>query len=199
MPLVTTQTKINIDAFRKELNLIADPFIKELTIKILKAIPECFWTEAASSTGKYHPSYALGKGGLVRHTKAAVGIAENLFTLEMFKPLLLQKDIVISALLLHDGLKHGWTPSSHTVVEHPVLMCDYIRKQIEPDMTEDQINIIDAISQCVLTHMGQWNYDYKTKRAIMPKPQSKLQNFVHLCDYEASRKVLEFNFDEWDR
>ena len=198
MPLVTTQTKYSINSFTTELNLIADPFIKEITVKILNDIPKCFWTEPASSSGKYHPAYALGDGGLVRHTKAAVGIAQQLFTLEMFRPLFAQKDIVIAALLLHDGLKHGWAPSKHTVVEHPVLMCDYIREQILPTMTEDQMNQLGALSLCVLTHMGQWNTRYNSTKELMPKPTSKLQNFVHLCDYLASRKVLEFNFGEWD-
>ena len=195
MPLVTTQNKLEV--FNTELNLIVNPFVKNITVKILNEIPECFWEAPASSSGNYHPEYALGKGGLVRHTKACVAIAHTLFTLEMFRPLMEQKDLIVAALLLHDGLKNGWKSSHHTVVDHPVLMCDFIRKQIQPDSTDDEICQIDALSQMVLTHMGQWNMDYKTKRAIMPKPHSKLQNFVHLCDYLASRKILEFNFDEW--
>jgi hypothetical protein len=44
--------------------------------------------------------------------------------------------------------------------------------------------------------MGMYNTDFKTKEEILPKPASKLQNLVHLCDYLASRKYFEeFNFD----
>jgi hypothetical protein len=43
--------------------------------------------------------------------------------------------------------------------------------------------------------MGQWNYDYKSKKAVLPKPKTGKQFFVHMCDYLASRKFLEVNFD----
>lgn len=51
------------------------------------------------------------------------------------------------------------------------------------------------LADLITTHMGQWNTDYKTKEEIMPKPSTKAQSFVHLCDYLASRKFLEFNFE----
>jgi uncharacterized protein YbgA (DUF1722 family) len=43
--------------------------------------------------------------------------------------------------------------------------------------------------------MGQWIYDYKTGEKVLDAPQTKLEKFVHLCDYLASRKCLEMNFD----
>ena len=52
-----------------------------------------------------------------------------------------------------------------------------------------------AISNCIKSHMGQWNTDYKTKEEILPKPVTELEKFVHLCDYLASRKLLEVNFE----
>ena len=51
------------------------------------------------------------------------------------------------------------------------------------------------IAECIKSHMGEWNTDYKTKEEVLPKPESVMQSFVHLCDYLASRKCLEFNFD----
>ena len=36
---------------------------------------------------------------------------------------------------------------------------------------------------------------FKSTEEIMPKPKGSMQSFVHLCDYLASRKALEFNFD----
>lgn len=47
-------------------------------------VPMDFFTQPASSSGKYHPSYALGVGGLVRHTKAAMIMAKMLFPLIIF-------------------------------------------------------------------------------------------------------------------
>ena len=44
------------------------------------------------------------------------------------------------------------------------------------------------------TENAEGTTDYKTGAVLMPKPTTKAQNFVHLCDYLASRKCLEFNF-----
>jgi hypothetical protein len=174
--------------FTRELCMISDDKIRELTKDIINKLPDYFFNVAASSTGKYHPSYALGTGGLVRHTKAAVRIADELFRMEMFKPLLEDKDYIISALILHDGLKHGKTHSAYTVADHPVQAAEFIKENYGDK------EIGEKIANLVLTHMGQWNTDYRSGAEIMPKPSTKTQNFVHLCDYLASRKCLEFNF-----
>ena len=77
---------------------------------------------AASSTGRYHPSYALGNGGLVRHSKAATLFAKTLLGLEQNNCFTSdEKDLILTALILHDGLKHGNDGSSFTVAEHPTL------------------------------------------------------------------------------
>lgn len=176
------------ETFTKELFLIRDKDIRELVKDLIEKLPDYFFKVAASSTGKYHPDYALGDGGLVRHTKAAVRIADELFRMEMFTPLMPQRDLIISALILHDGLKHGTGLGMYTVSDHPVQAANFIKENCSNK------EIGEKIAELVLTHMGQWNTDYKTNMVIMPKPTTKAQNFVHLCDYLASRKCLEFNF-----
>ena len=47
----------------------------------------------------------------------------------------------------------------------------------------------------IRSHMGKWNFEYKTKKEIMPKPVTDFQKIIHAADYIASRKCLEFNFD----
>lgn len=148
---------------------------------------------AASSTGKYHPPYALGKGGLVRHTKAAVRFAHDILTLEMSQLFFTQreKDLIIVGLILHDGLKHGLPMSKFTIATHPLAVCEWLKENVvytvSQELTDDDMNLlILAIS----THMGEWNTDYKSKQVILPKPVSKMQCFVHMCDYLASRKHI---------
>ena len=63
-----------IEIFKKELSLIKDNSIRKFVEDFLNQVPEYFFNVAASSTGKYHPDYALGEGGLIRHTKAATRI-----------------------------------------------------------------------------------------------------------------------------
>lgn len=184
------------ETFSYELSFIKNEKIKEFAIKALDSLPDYFYKVAASSTGKYHPSYALGDGGLVRHTKAAVRIALELFRCETVTGKYTddKKDIVITALLLHDGAKHGLNGSKYTITEHPKVVTEFLRSQkdLKNIVSEEIFNLImDGIE----THMGQWNADFKTKKEVLDKPSTGLQKFIHMCDYLASRKCLEFNFN----
>lgn len=184
------------EVFDYELSFIKNPKIKEFTVKALEYLPDYFYEVAASSTGKYHPQYALGKGGLVRHTKAAVRIAIELFRCETVTGHYSDdsKDIIISALLLHDGAKHGLNGSNYTITEHPKVIVDMIRNNSDLDNLLDK-EVFEVILSGISTHMGQWNTDYKTKKEVLDKPSTGMQKFIHMCDYLASRKSIEFNFD----
>ncbi|MGN1341184.1 MAG: hypothetical protein ACI4WS_12900 [Oscillospiraceae bacterium] len=181
--------------FEKELRCIVDEHIRDATRKIVCELPDYFFTTAASSTGKYHPTYALDSGGLVRHTKAAVKICADLLTLEYNQNRFTQeqRDLMCAALILHDGMKHGLEGSKYTVADHPVVMSEYIKDNHAEDFTQEQL---DMLIQAISSHMGQWNTEYKSGKEIMPKPATEMQYFVHLCDYLASRKWLEVDFGE---
>ena len=61
--------------FNNELELIKNDRLRKSCEVLLNELPDYFYEIPASSTGKYHPKFALGEGGLVRHTKVAVRIA----------------------------------------------------------------------------------------------------------------------------
>jgi len=172
-----------IEYFQEEIENIYDKELRQLARNLIEGLPDYFFTIPASSSGKYHPQYALGEGGLVRHTKAAVQIALSLLSLEQNKHL--NKDYVIIALLIHDGFKQGLEQSNKTINEHPWLSANYVRNFEYKDK-----NALSIIANLIESHMGEWNY------GVLPKPQTELQKFVHLCDYLASRKFLEVNFDK---
>jgi hypothetical protein len=158
-------------------------------------LPKYFWEIPASSTGKFHPSYALSEGGLIRHTKAAVKIALELFRNESVQHYTEeQKDIIISSLILHDGCKSGLDYSKYTVTEHPLIISNLIKQQkdickiLKPE-------VLNKILNCIETHMGQWTTDFKSKKEVLKKPEKGMQIFVHMCDYLASRKCIEINFE----
>ena len=50
--------------FEKELELICSDEIRKMVELTLEKVPEYFYTIPASTTGKYHPAYSLGVGGL---------------------------------------------------------------------------------------------------------------------------------------
>jgi hypothetical protein len=123
-----------VKVFKEELSWIVNPKIKEFAEKAISMLPDYFFEVAASSTGKFHPEYALGPGGLVRHTRAAVKIAHELLSLEMYgKYTSDEKDLMLVALILHDGWKHGKaeTAGKYTVAEHPTVCADWVRETNE--------------------------------------------------------------------
>ena len=58
--------------FDSILNTIESEDIRKFAKRCIGTIPDYFWNVGASSTGKYHPQYALGDLGLARHTCALV-------------------------------------------------------------------------------------------------------------------------------
>lgn len=162
-----------IRPFLKELNFISNPRIRQFTENILTMLPDYFFIIPASSTGKYHPSYTLGEGGLTKHVKAAIRIAHGLTCLYDFTEL--DKDVIFSALILHDGMKNGLKHSRYTVHEHPLVMSDFIKAQnniISP-------GILNAICGCIESHMGQW-ISSKYSKIVLPLPKT---NFKTSCIY----------------
>ena len=182
------------DVFKTELNFIKDERIRNSTKTILELLPDYFYEIPASSTGKYHPSFSLGEGGLVRHVKVAVRFAKELLD----NPLIgnkytdNEKDVMIMALILHDGLKSGLTHNRYTQANHPTLIKNFVndhKKDIELSDSE-----LDLFSHVVESHMGIWNKDYEGNE-ILPIPKTKYENFVHMCDYLSSKKFLDVHFN----
>ena len=175
------------EIFKEELALIEDSALKEATENLVYSLPDYFFTIPASASGKYHPNYALGEGGLVGHVKAAIKIALELLKMEQYEDLLAFKDEIIVALLLHDGWKRGKDDEGYTVPEHPKIAADVVRNY----NYSYQVKGLDKVASLIESHMGQWNAD-----GALPKPITQSQQFVHLCDYLASRRFLEVKFEE---
>jgi len=180
--------------FNRELSYIKDERLRKSAEVLANNLPDYFYEVAASSTGKYHPSFSLGDGGLLRHTKVAVKIAKSLLDDPVFgdKYTNKEKDLMLMALMFHDGIKHGVPEDKYTKVDHPLLAAEFIKNnQSSTELTSEEV---EFISECIKSHMGPWNTDYLTGEEILPKPRTKYQNFVHMCDYLASRKYLDVKF-----
>lgn len=176
--------------FNNELNYITDERIKQNARIIIDNLPDYFFTIQAASTGKYHPTYALGEKGLIRHTKAAVYFANTLFGIYKFDNS--TKDLIIVSLLIHDGLKKGFTEEKYTRFDHPLLVGELLEK-IKENLTLTDTEI-ETIKTNVSSHMGKWNTN-EYSDVVLPLPENVTQKFVHMCDYLASRKEIHFEFD----
>lgn len=179
--------------FTKELGYVMDKDIRDSLEIMIEKIPDYFFVIPAASTGKYHPSYAQGDGGLVRHTKAAIRMAYELYGIYKFPQR--TKDLIIMALLLHDSVKKGEIEEKYTRFDHPLVACDFIKKY------ENELKIssedIKFVCDCISSHMGRFNTsDYSD--VILPLPKTPEQKFVHMCDYLASRKVIDVKFDSFN-
>lgn len=179
----------------------SDELIDVLYLYFIKRVPDYFWTIPASSSGKYHPSFDNVEGGLVNHTCMNCEVASELFRLKMFEDITTHELEVVIALIIHDSFKNGYGDDfNYTIFAHPSIAADefcdtlnwYLKQNIKerlPLTSGRESNLresVEFISGLVQTHMGTWG---------RIKPSTSAQNFVHLCDYIASRKFFDIYKD----
>lgn len=186
-----------VDVFKKELSYIKNSKYVECAKKMIELLPDYFFTIPASSTGKYHPEFAQGDGGLVRHTKVAVRmcyeLANNNSIGHSFKND--EKDLMLISLIMHDGAKSGIPKGKFTCVDHPLIVSKLIRDNKDNIGLSDKE--IDFVCSVIESHMGEWNTDFNGNE-VLPVPNNKYQRFVHMCDFLASKKFINVNFSEND-
>ena len=180
------------EVFKRELNYIKNERYKKSAQILITRLPDYFFKVAASSTGKYHPPFAQNEGGLVRHTKVAVRMAHELLESivgDTFTDN--QKDLILIALIFHDGLKHGIEEEKYTRFDHPILAANFIKEnKSKTEFTDKEINFLTHI---ISSHMGPYNTNAYSD-IILPVPKDKYQKFVHMCDLLASRKFINVEF-----
>ena len=190
-----TPERLNI--VQSVLNTFENDDIKDFAIVLLDNLPEYIWRVPASSTGKYHPAYSLGEGGLMRHQIAVVRFLNFFLELEQYNKIIpsRERDLLRVAGLIHDGRKSGsqsdYERSKYTKFDHPLQMAAVIRSYDGKYLNHNEIELI---AHCIESHMGSWNVDKKTGECL-PKPEDLHQELVHLADYLASRKTLTMDFE----
>ena len=180
--------------FNNELELIKNDRLRRSCEVLLNELPDYFYEIPASSTGKYHPKFALGEGGLVRHTKVAVRIAYEIIKTQSIGNVFTddEKDLILISLMLHDGLKEGFPKEKYTKFDHPILAANFVKDKA--NLTELTSEEVKLISTNISSHMGEWKKsDYSD--ITIPLPKNKYQKMVHMCDLLASRKFINVEFD----
>lgn len=175
----------NIKLFERELNLIINEDLR-MAVKVYleERVPDYFWTDGASSSGKYHPQFAQGEGGLVRHTKAVVMFAEELLRMSSYAYMRDEyKDFVIAACIIHDTQKYGlgefdkseYKNHAHNAA-HAFLLCCR-----EFNFDDPHFLLLNAVE----SHMGQWSTNREDR------PFTSVDRCVHMADYMASRSFID--------
>lgn len=183
--------------FDEILNTFENEKIKELMVMMIDDIPDYFYEIGASSTGKYHPQYALGELGLARHTVALCRFLNYYLGLEQNQKGFKSKarDLLRMAGIMHDSRKCGEADSKSrfTVFDHPILAANAIRKfkGVLPEVNDEELEFAAKLCE---SHMGEWNTDKRSATAL-PKPANKYEELLHFCDYLASRKDITVEFE----
>ena len=194
-------TEQQIQMITQILETIQDDEIRTFAYVLVDNLPSYIWEVGTSSTGKYHPAYSLGQGGLMRHQIAVVRFLNFFFELEQYNTKFTSRemDLMRVAGLVHDGRKSGeqadYERNKFTKFDHPLQMGNVIRSYDGQYLTH---NDIEFIAHCIESHMGQWSTDRKSKM-VLPKPMDEYQHFVHLADYLASRKDLTMAFEGYEQ
>ena len=140
-----------------------------------------FFKSGASSSGKYHPQFAQGEGGLVRHTRAVEWVCEELLRMSGYAYMRAEyKDYARVACLLHDVRKYGRgdAEDKDCYKEHGAIAADDIRMAwFEFFGTHAP----DLLLMAVRSHMGQWTENRDDR------PFTNIDRLVHMADYIASR------------
>ena len=183
------------ELLKQELEYIKNDRIRKSAEILVELIPDYFFKVPASSTGKYHPSFSNGDGGLLRHTKVATRIGKEILSLEYTNNLFTEdeKDLLILGIMLHDTQKLGKEEEKYTRFDHPLLAADFIEQNKEKtELTKEEVELLKRV---ISSHMGEWNKSYYSK-VELPKPSDKYEFFVHMFDYLSSKKFLDVKFDE---
>ena len=180
--------------FERELSLIVDEDLRMAVKSFMEErTPAYFWTDGASASGKYHPKFSHGVGGLVRHTKAVVLFAEELLRMSSYAYMRAEyKDYVIAACLLHDTVKYGMGEEidKSAYADHgknaALAFCDWCYNEgYYPS---------EFLLNAIKSHMGQWTTDREDR------PFTSVDRCVHMADYMASRSFIDIPSitEEWD-
>lgn len=198
MTLKTLSRDERLALFNEELELIRLPYIKRWTEDCLAYAPNYFFEMSSSDTGFHHPPWALGPGGLVRHTKAVATLAASLSGTFYPRPpqdddieaVPTQNDGVVSAIvsacILHDSCKYGIPFDLRMTDLHPYIPRVYYKK-VTGSLDKDELNFIFTMIE---SHMGSysdgsWSPIYKnTKNTLTSNPAALI---VHMADFMASR------------
>lgn len=171
--------------FEKELSNISDDTLRAMVSNFLvEKVPAYFWTSSASSSGKYHPEFAKGEGGLVRHTRALVMFLDELMKMNTYAHMSqAYKDYAYAAAILHDTFKYGFGDEidKSEYANHgrnaAQMFNDYC--------LENGYNVSEFLLGAIRSHMGQWGVSKDDR------PFTTIDRLVHLADYLASRSFID--------
>lgn len=202
------------ELFKKEISYISNETLQNIVRDVLDAAPKCIQIIPESNSEEFNPKADLGEGGLVHHVRAVTAIAKDMIDTDIFKnmalgvgaddyeTIIIYADIALAACILHDCMKSNNNPKHNTVFDHPLKAANLFKETAKKYITKENMDymkvVVPLVHSCIASHMGQFNTSPHVKDIVLPKPKLGIEQFVHLCDYIASRKFLDFNFEVYN-
>lgn len=175
-----------IKMFEKEIETIQSEDYRDFVRFYLETyVPEYFFHIGASSSGKFHPQFAQGEGGLVRHTRAVCLFLEELLRMSSYAYMKDEyKDLARVACICHDTAKYGRGVEMDTTeyknhAKNAAIAVDLAWEEFFG--CPAPFLLVNAIS----SHMGQWSTDRDDR------PFTNVDRAVHMADYMASRPFID--------
>ena len=172
--------------FEREIQLIESEDFRDFVRWYFdECVGEWFWKSGASSSGKYHPKFAQGEGGLVRHTRAVSMMCEELLRMSSYAYMCDEyKDYARVACLLHDTCKYGDTDeiNKDCYKEHGVIASEKVA-QAWFEFFGNEAPVL--LTMAIRSHMGQWTENREHR------PFTNIDRLVHLADYIVSRSFFD--------
>lgn len=167
-----------------EVAQIDDDEIRNFVKMTLDNVDPIHRIKPASSTGKYHPKYAAGEGGLIRHTKVVV---RNIIELIRATPAIeCEKDELIAAAIIHDMWKYPeGRDHEFTAFDHPALGGQWCKD-----------HGFETIGRLVAAHQGIWTTSRQMPGFENEQPRKFDEWCLHYSDLLASRTYLRCDFDK---
>lgn len=178
----------DIRHFTNELNMITDITLRNFVTWYLESqTPDYFWTSGASSSGKFHPKFSQGLGGLVRHTKSTILFADELLRLNTYGFMPQRyKDYAIAALLMHDTRKYGeMADIDKAQYKYHGPAAAIAVKNAWWEYFDGREDCPEMLWMAIASHMGQWEPDKDCR------PFTQIDRLVHMADYMSSRSFID--------
>lgn len=204
--------KLLVNTLAKDIEVnVKNPHMVTIAMEILERCNDLNATEAASSSGKYHPIADLGYQGLVRHSRMVAELATIMARSIPTYDNELDHDIIYLSAILHDMCKYqeasegdkGYTSKDniHTNFDHPIKMQALISEVVPKILAannihiefEDKAKVEDAwrrIGMNIASHMSRWNTSKYAPGIELPLPQSLEQYIIVFADLISANAQL---------
>lgn len=177
------------ESMQSALELIEAPRLRKVVEHMWKFAPDYFFVIPASVSGKHHAEWSTGKGGLVRHVLMGVKVAYDLA--RTFGLTDKERDLALVAMFGHGILKYGFDFDKRYLPMHPFLPRTHYGSEKSPAFigTFAYSEEFDVFMRAIERHMGSIATGEWSQTSGI-KPETPLEQVVHLADYMASRKGI---------